>query len=96
MNFQASIKFVIVSVRQILSKVGVDRFTDPRREINIKNENDFELLWKTLGSKERLLQPFLVDFPSKKETCYACVRLILQKVRADGFTGPRRETDVRY
>ena len=34
-------------------------------------------------------------FPKQKETCYACVRLILQKVGADGFTGPRRETDVR-
>ena len=42
--FQAASKSVIVCGRFILGKVGVDIFTGPQREINIKYKFDFELL----------------------------------------------------
>ena len=49
--FQAASKSAIVCGRFILGKVGVDRFTGPQREINIKYKFDFELLWMILGCK---------------------------------------------
>lgn len=44
MNFQATSKFVIVFFRLILPEVGVDGFTEPREEIDVKYEIDFEVL----------------------------------------------------
>ena len=44
LNFQAVNKFVTVSVRLILPKIGVDRFTGSQREIDIRYEFNFELL----------------------------------------------------
>ena len=44
-------KFLIVFVRVILAKVGVDRFTGPRREGDIKYERDLKTLLKGLGCK---------------------------------------------
>ena len=36
MIFQATAKFVIVSVKLILPKVRVDRYTEPRRESDVR------------------------------------------------------------
>ena len=36
LNLQATIKFVIASVRLILLKVGVNGFTRPRQENNVR------------------------------------------------------------
>ena len=44
-------KFLIVHVRLILGKVGVDGFTGPRRESDIRYECDLKVLLKGLGCK---------------------------------------------
>ena len=96
MNAQATSKFVIASVRWILPKVRVDRFTRPRREIDIRYEFDFELHWKNLGGKWKLLQSFSAIFPMTSKFAIFFVRLILGKVEVDGFTEPRRKIDIRH
>ena len=41
MNFQATIKFVIVSDRLIVGKVGVDGITGPQRKSDVRQEMIF-------------------------------------------------------
>ena len=50
-TFEATDKFLIVYVRLILGKVGVDGFTGPRRESDIRHECDLKVLLKGLGCK---------------------------------------------
>ena len=57
-------KFVIVFVRLILGKVGVDGFTGPRRESDIRYECGLEVVVKDLEWKYGFLRPFLTEFPS--------------------------------
>ena len=66
MIFDTTSKFVIVFVRLTLRKVWVDRFTLPQREIDIRYIFGFKVLLKYLGCKQRLFQPFLIEFPSRK------------------------------
>ena len=49
--FERTGKFVIVFVRLILGKVGVDGFTGPRRESDIRYECDLKVVLKDLGWK---------------------------------------------
>ena len=49
--FETTGKFLIVFVRLILGKVGVDRFTGPRRQSNIRYKFELKVLLKGLGSK---------------------------------------------
>ena len=86
MSFQAASKFVIVSVILIL-QVGVDRFTGPQQEIDIRYEFDFEFIRKALRSKWRLLQPFSVIFQITSKFLFVFARLILGRVGVDRFTG---------
>ena len=87
LNFEAKSKFVTVSVRLMLPKGGVDSFNQPRREINIRSEFDFQLLWETLGSKQRWLQTFLAIFETTSKFVIAFVRLIKGKIGIHGLTG---------
>ena len=64
MIFETTSKFLIVFVRSILGKVGVDGFTGPRREIDIRSEFDLKVNLKDLGCQQRFWQPFLIEFPS--------------------------------
>ena len=48
---EITIKVLIVLVRLILEGVGIDGFTGPRREIDIRYEFDLELFLKGLGCK---------------------------------------------
>ena len=48
MRFETKGKFVIVFVRLILGKVGVDGFTGPRRESDIRYECGLEVVVKDL------------------------------------------------
>ena len=50
-TFETTGKFVIVFVRLILGKVGVDVFTGPRRESDIRYECDLKVMLKSLGCK---------------------------------------------
>ena len=43
-TFETTGKFVIVFVRLTLGKVGVDVFTGPRQEIDVKSKSNFYLL----------------------------------------------------
>ena len=43
-TFETTGKFVIVFVRLILGKVGVDVFTGPRQEIDVRSNSNFYLL----------------------------------------------------
>ena len=49
--FETTGKFLIVFVRLILGKVGVDGFTGPRRESDIRYEFDLKVVLKGLGCK---------------------------------------------
>ena len=50
-TFETTGKFVIAFVRLILGKVGVDGFTGPRRESDIRYECDLKVVLKDLGCK---------------------------------------------
>ena len=50
-TFETTGKFVIVLVRLILGKLGVDRFTGPRRESDIRHECDLKVVLNGLGCK---------------------------------------------
>ena len=56
--FERTSEFLIVFVRLILAKIGVDQLTGPRREIDIKYKFDLKI------SLKRFLQPFLIELPS--------------------------------
>ena len=56
--FETISKFAIAFVRLISGKVGVDGFTRPRREIDIRYEFDWKAILKSLGCQQRFLQPF--------------------------------------
>ena len=51
MTFETTGKFVIVVVRLILGKLGIDGFTGPRRESDIRYECDLKVVLKDLGWK---------------------------------------------
>ena len=48
MTFETTGKFVIVFLRLILGKVGVDVFTGPRRESDIRYECELKVVLKGL------------------------------------------------
>ena len=51
MTFEIAGKFLIAFVRLILGKVGVDVFTGPRRESDVRYEFDLKVVLKGLGWK---------------------------------------------
>ena len=51
MTFETTGEFLIVFVRLILGKVGVDGFTERGRESDIRYEFELKLLLKCLGCK---------------------------------------------
>ena len=51
-----------------MEKSGVDEITGPQLEIDVIYKLDFELIIKVSGGKQKILQPFLSDFSSIKET----------------------------
>ena len=50
-TFETTDKFLIVFVRLILRKKGVDGVTGPRREIDIRYEFDLKVILKRLACK---------------------------------------------
>ena len=80
----------------ILRKVGIEGFTRPGQQIDVRYEFGFNILLKGLGCKQRLFQPLLTEFPTKIKFIVALGKLILLKVGVDGFTKPRLESDIRY
>ena len=50
-TFETTGEFVIVFVRLILGKLGVDVFTGPRRESDIRYECNLKIVVKGLGCK---------------------------------------------
>ena len=51
MTFETTDKFLIAYIRLILGKVGVDGFTGPRRESDIRYKYDLKVLLRSLGCK---------------------------------------------
>ena len=51
MTFKTTVEFVIVLVRLIFRKLGVDGFTGPRRESDIRYECNLKIVLKGLGCK---------------------------------------------
>ena len=49
-----------------------------------------------MGGNRDYYTHFLVTFETTGKFVIVLVRLILVKLGADGFTGPRRESDIRY
>ena len=48
MIFETTSKFPIVFLRLVFGKVGVDRVTGPRREIDVRYESDLKVILKDL------------------------------------------------
>ena len=65
MIFEITSKFHIVFVKLMIDKVGVDGFTRPRQETDIRYEFSLKVTLKGLGYKNRFFQPFLNEFPSR-------------------------------
>ena len=63
-TFETTGTFLIVFVRLILGKVGLDVFTGPRRENDIRHECYLKVVLKGLGCKQRFLRLFLTEFSS--------------------------------
>ena len=78
MIFQATSKFDIFCVRLILGKIRVDRFIGPRRETYIKYEFNLKVILKGWRCKWRLFQPFLIEFPSNRQSlhCFCQIDII--------------------
>ena len=63
-TFETTYTFPTVFLRLILGKVGVDRFTGPRWESDIRYEFNLKVVLKGLGCKKRLFRLFLTEFSS--------------------------------
>ena len=48
-----------------------------------------------MGGNRDYYSHILVTFETTSKFVIVFVRLILEKLRVDGFTGPRRESDIR-
>ena len=96
MTFQTAGKFLIVFVRLILGKVGLDLFTGPRWESDSDKKVIFMSHQVYKGGNRDYCSHFSVTFETTGKFLIVFVRLILGKVEVDGFTGPRRESDIRY
>ena len=55
---------LIVFVRFLLGKVGVDRVIRPRREVDIRYKFGLKIILKDLWKRHSFLQPFLIEFAS--------------------------------
>ena len=82
--FETASKFLIFFVRLILAKVGVDGFTGPRREIDIRYELDLKIILTGLEYKWRFLQPFFIEFPSNNLICYCFCQIDVWESWVDG------------
>ena len=60
MIFETTSKLLIVFVRFILGKLGVEQFMGPRCPIDIIYEFDLKVILKGIGCKKRLLLLFLI------------------------------------
>ena len=49
-----------------------------------------------IGGNRDYYRHILVTFKTTVEFVIVLVRLIFRKLGADGFTGPRRESEIRY
>ena len=64
MIFEAISGDLIVFVRFLLGKVGVNRVIRPRREVDIRYEFGLKIILKDLWKRQSFLQPFLIEFAS--------------------------------
>ena len=87
-----TIKFVIVSVRLILLRVEVDGYTGQQEESDVRQETIFISDQRYKRGNRRY---FSVISERISKFLIVFVRMILRKAGFDGFTGPRRESDVR-
>ena len=77
-----------------MGKVWVDGVTGQQREIDGRHEFDLKINLKASGCKKRLLSCFWLNFQAAIEFAIASVRLVMPKIEIDGFTEPRRESDL--
>ena len=75
--------------------MGVDGVAQSRREIDTRYEIDSKVVLRLWGANRDSCYRFLLNFQAAIKFIIVSVRLILPKVRVDGFTRPRRESDVR-
>ena len=93
--FEITGKFLIVVVRLILAKVGVDVFTGPRQESEVRQKIISTSHQGYKGGIRDFCSHFSVTFETTGKFLIVYVRLILRKVGVDIFTESRRESDVR-
>ena len=94
LNFQATIKFVVVSVRLILGKNGIDGFTGPRREVTSDKKMIFISNQSYKDGNRVTAAIFLVIFETTSKFLIVFVRLILRKGKVDGLTRPWWEIGI--
>ena len=59
-TFETAGKFLIVFIRLVLGKVGVDVYTGPRRKSGIRYEFKLKSLFNDFGCKQRFSDPLLM------------------------------------
>ena len=96
MNFQATIKFVIVPFRLILQNVVVDDLACHDGKVTAGKKVIFISHSKYKGGKRDYCDVFSVTFKTKSKFLFVYVRLILGKVGVDRVTESRQEIDIRY
>ena len=82
--FETASKFLIFFVRLILAKVGVDGFTGPRGEIDIRYELNLKIILTGLEYKWRFLQTFFIEFPSNNLIYYCFCQIDVGESWVDG------------
>ena len=95
MNFQAIIKFVIISVRLILPKVVVARFTASSRKATSDRKMIFISPQRNKGGNGDYCSHFSVTLETPGKFIIVFISLILGKIGIDGVTGSRREIGIR-
>ena len=96
MNFQATIKFVIASVRSILGKLGLTDLPGQGRKVTSDKKMIFTSHERYMGGNRDYCSNFSVTFETIGNFLTDFVRQILGKKGVDRVTGPRLEIDARY
>ena len=96
MNFQGTIKFVIVSVRSILGKLGLTDLPGQDRKLTSDKKIIFTSHERYVGGNRDYCSNFSVTFETIGNFLIDFVRQILGKNAIDGVNGPRLEIDARY
>ena len=85
--FETTSKFVIVFIRLLLERVGVDGFTGQQQKIDVSSEPISNQFWRVYYANRDYCIHFWLNFQATSKFVIVSGRLILPKVGVDGLTG---------